>query len=127
MAARLATVADLPSEFDGVDSRDLTFWMNLASKQISVEVWEDDASEAHALLAAHFLKSNSFGSGTAAAGPISSEGAGPVRVSYAVASLATRADDLATTTYGRALLELAKGLCLTPIAIRSNDLTTPPL
>lgn len=121
MAARLATVADLPPEFDGVDSRDLLYWLRIAGVRISVDLWGDEASEAHALLASHLLKKASKGSDPATGrGPVTSERVGDVAASYAASSREVKGPH-SSTIYGQQYDEMVAALVTTPIAIRSDE------
>lgn len=129
MALRLAIASDLPPEFDGVDSRDMTYWLDQAASVVTVEAWGDLTSNAHAMLAAHYLKLDGKGSSSSTGtGPVTSERVGNVSVSYAAAAVSAEGD-LGTTHYGRRYLDLQRKrgeLFVGPIAIRSNDLSFPP-
>lgn len=122
MSARHATVADLPSEFDSVDSRDLSTWQRISQARISLAVWGAKSHIAHALLWSHMLKRANLGSGSTASGPVSSESAGDVSVSYAVANVDS--SDYATTVYGREFDSMRKAIFVGPVVAGSRPNVT---
>lgn len=107
MAARYATIADLPPEFDSFDARDLQYWLAATKAEIGLDAYGDTASDAHAMLAAHRLKRAPRSTGEAGApGMVASESVGDVSVSYATPNAET---DLHTTIYGQRFLALSEG------------------
>lgn len=119
MAARNATVADLPPEFDSVDSRDLTYWLAVAAERVPVKAWGTKASRAQAMLAAHMLKRAGLGESGSTGAPVSSESAGDVSVSYAIEATAA-ASDYGSTVYGREFDAMRRALFVGPIVSGSR-------
>lgn len=122
MAERYATADDLPGEFASVAAGDVTFWLTATQSQISLDVWGENASIAHALLTAHRLKRANLGSNPSTArGPVTSQSVGNVSTSFAASAANGTDGDLASTIYGQAYADMRKGLGFTPIAIRSDE------
>jgi hypothetical protein len=125
MAQRHALPADLPSEFDDTDPGQVTFWLGVAKIWIGLDAWGTKASEAHTLLASHFLKEAGEGaSGSTQGGPVTSRKAGSVSETYA-ATAPTDAE-LGSTTYGRTFKMLRRACRLGPRAIRHTGLLVVP-
>jgi|GEM_PF-2379805 len=107
MAQRYATIADLPPEFDAFDARDLQYWLRHSQREIGLEAFGDDASDAHAMLAAHYLKRAPRSTGEDGdKGHVTKEKVGDVEVAYAVSPTVT---ELQTTIYGQRYLALCQG------------------
>lgn len=107
MSRRYATVADLPPEFDSFDARDLQYWLGATEAEIGIDAFDEDASTAHAMLAAHYLKRAPRSTGEAGSmGQVTKEKVGDVEVAYAVAPTVT---ELQTTLYGQRYLALKQG------------------
>lgn len=108
MAYRHATIADLPPEFDSFDSRDLQYWLGVAKAEVGLDAFGSDASNAHAMLAAHLLKRAPRSDGTAGSmGTVTKEKVDDVEVTYGNAPTVT---ELQTTMYGRRFLALRQGV-----------------
>lgn len=108
MAARYATIADLPPEFDSFDARDLQYWLAATRSEIGLDAYGETASDAHAMLAAHRLKRAHRSTGEAGSqGMVASESVGDVSVSYATP---TADSELHTTVYGQRYLALSEGV-----------------
>ncbi len=108
MAHRYATIADLPPEFDEFDARDLQYWLRFTQSEIGLDAFGEDASDAHAMLAAHALKRAPRSTGEDGdPGQITSEKVGDVAVTYASAPTIT---ELQTTIYGMRYLALRQGV-----------------
>lgn len=109
MAARLAEATfqpdgDMPGEFVDVDTDRINEALNFASKFIGLAEWAEDASEAHALLASHYLKRLGFGSSTTSMEPTHSRAVGPVSEGPNPSMFAK--PGLHVTEYGRLYLML---------------------
>lgn len=104
MPARLAEATfqpsgDLPREFVDVDPDMINEALNFAARFIGLAEWGDDASYAHALLAAHYLKRLGLGSNPATVEPTFSRTVGPV--SHGPNPSAFQGKALQVTEYGR--------------------------
>lgn len=108
MAARYATIADLPPEFDSFDARDLQYWLEATKAEIGLDAYGESASQAHAMLAAHRIKRAPRSTGEAGAqAMVASESVGDVSVSYATP---TADSELHTTIYGQRFLAMSEGV-----------------
>lgn len=90
---------DMPSEFSAVDVDIITEALTFTAPLVSVVEWLEEASIAHALLAAHWLKRNGHGSNRRTIEPTYSRMVGPVSHGPNPATFA--ASDLDVTEYGR--------------------------
>src|SRR5690606_38002090 len=103
MAYRLATVADFPSEFDNVDSRDLRDALQEAEAYVG-DAWGEKMSIGHWLKAAEILanKPHTRGqiSGLTAGGEVLEERVGPVHVKYAPLASSGSAGASGSQSYG---------------------------
>lgn len=104
MPARLAEATfqpsgDLPREFVDVDPDMIGEALNFTASFIGLAEWGDDASKAHALLAAHYLKRLGLGSNTSSAEPTFSRTVGPV--SQGANPSVWLGQDLKVTRYGQ--------------------------
>lgn len=114
MAQRLATVDDLPKEFESLSNDEAVFWLDIAARKIGVDVYGEDASYAHAMLTAHLLKRLGMGTNPVSGAPITARRVFDVSESYAVA---TTPDELRKTAYGSAFLALERQQFVGPIAV----------
>lgn len=117
MAKAYATASDLPPEFSSVDAAVSAYWLDMAKPLIGLDAWGTAASQAHALLAAHYMKLNGLGTG-GGGGAVASRTVGPVSESYAVT--APSDGDLGSTSYGLQYLALRRAYRPPPRAIRSS-------
>lgn len=104
MPARLAEATfqpsgDLPREFVDVDPDMIGEALNFTASFIGLAEWGDDASKAHALLAAHYLKRLGLGSNTSSMEPTHSRSVGPVSEGPNPSMFQGR--QLSVTEYGR--------------------------
>lgn len=109
MPARLAEATfqpsgDLPREFVDVDPDMIGEALNFTASFIGLAEWGDDASKAHALLAAHYLKRLGYGSNTSSMEPTHSRSVGPVSEGPNPSMFAK--PGLHVTEYGRMYLML---------------------
>lgn len=109
MAARLAEATfqptgDMPGEFVAVSVDRINEALNFTSSFIGLAEWGDDASKAHALLAAHYLKRLGYGSNTSSMEPTHSRSVGPVSEGPNPSMFAK--PGLHVTEYGRMYLML---------------------
>ena len=100
-------------ELNGLPASTITLHLNLAAHMIGLVRWREQASDGHALLAAHSLTMlpGADGEGGLEAGPFMSEANGPASRSFATASATGGSFDdasLASTPYGRMFLVLRK-------------------
>ncbi len=116
MSARHATVADLPAEFDGVESRILLEALDRTRSRIGLGAWRGDASLGHALLAAHALKRLGYGSNAASGDKPTSVKVGSVSLTR-VNGVISSTSHIETTQYGRDYLALRRTLGPAAMAI----------
>lgn len=126
MAQRHALQADLPLEFVDADPGLVAFWLGVAKIWIGLDAWGSKASEAHALLTAHFVATDPTytGVGAGATGTVTSRKAGSVSETYS--SAAPTDAELGSTTYGRTFTMLRRACRPGPRAIRHTGLLTVP-
>lgn len=121
MAQRFATCAEvigIAPELEAVKDR-VVAWLPIAETLITVSVWRDKASHAHALMTAHLVSRTPSGAtGGGGGAKLSSVKVGPVSKSFAVTASADA--ELGSTSYGEAYLLLKRGLVRTPLAINSR-------
>jgi hypothetical protein len=109
MAARYAEATfmptgDLPVEFSAVSAGLITEALTFTQPLIGLAEWAEDASIAHALLAAHYLKRLGYGSNQSSAEPTYSRTVGPVSVGANTSLF--QGSELLSTRYGSQYLML---------------------
>lgn len=126
MAQRHALQADLPPAFATTDAALVTFWLGVAKIWIGLDAWGSKASEAHALLAAHYIAIDPTFTGTGAggAGTVTSRKAGAVSETYSSAPPSDA--ELGSTPYGRTFTMLKRACRPGPRAIRHTGLLVVP-
>lgn len=108
MAARYATAADLPGAFAGVAAHIVSEALAWARPHVSVAGLGEDTSEAHALLAAHWLNLNKHGTGPAAI-PGANRTVGRIGIVAPFANQGNLPFSLRRTTWGQQYLDLTEG------------------
>lgn len=110
MAARLATAADFPPEFDGLTEREVSHALRVAAQWINVDAMGDRASEMHWLKAADYLATNPTTrgriDGLSAQGAIKRDKADKVEVEYFQAG----GSSMHSSEYGRRFEDMLRAL-----------------
>jgi hypothetical protein len=109
MSVTASDIRDLPSgEFSSLTDAVINRFLAEAGREVNASVWGDRYDDGILYLTAHLLAFAKKGA-TGAAGPVTSETAGPLSISYGGAATASDAA-LASTSYGRRYLEIAHTL-----------------
>lgn len=114
MAISSATVLLVAPEFSAEAVDRINAFIEFAKPYIERSVWGVKADHAHALMTAHFL-ATSPATGMAKGGPVSQEKVGDLSTMYAVN--AAKPDSLATSAYGRLLVQLRRTLYTGPLVL----------
>ncbi len=114
MAISSATVILVAPEFAGEAVDRINAFIEFASPYIDRSVWGVKSDHAHALMTAHFL-STAPSTGNAKGGPVHQEKLGEAAITYAVN--APNPDTIATSDYGRLLIQLRKTLLIGPLVL----------
>lgn len=95
-------------EFGSIASGRVQTWMRIAQSMIGLERFGECASDAHALLTAHFLETQVGvdGLGGSEVGPLVSEAHGPASRSFAAPGVTD--SELSTSSYGKAFTILRR-------------------
>lgn len=124
MAADIETFLCLFDEFEGVPSKKIGAFFDLAKNRVDETVWGDCTDEAIYYLTGHLISSTggAGGSGGGVAGPITSESVGSVSRSYGQVNVNQGGNDelYATTRYGQMFLNLRRSCVVTALATCSS-------